>query len=486
MRHLRRNRIALAFWILGLIACYLLTPIGPRDGWQPAEDESVLGFANEGRSVLTWKRAIRKDDPTMPILVKDARTGRGQSQIGESGRRFKFHGFFPAAGMLLIENNRLFGGTDAVLLDRESVPDVATDLRCIDLATGKDRFTFRITEAKLDGDINWTTSRDGTSTAFLVFSKAEGRCRLEWRDLRSGDLILERFASAGRIALSPDGRYLAFVQKDTVEIWERATRQRVALIPDAILVPSYSGGFRSENYNMHQYGPEQFSNDSRLLLMHDETIWNWNISDKRYSPNRNGTKHMASWANPTILTPDSKSLIRVRMREMESYLEHREVHLDFLDCASASPIRTANFTPPSVYAGIGYPSIDQKVLAIAMQRHLGSDPNALDGWLGRIPFLGHRANGPRVIHTNILLDPTTLEELGRVDGSIDELSTESRLILTHCGDNFKTCQIWDFPPRKPLRWLLPALAAWTAAFWGCVFSLRFLAARRRRKRLAKG
>src|SRR5438128_196506 len=53
-----------AVWAIGLAVIWWLTPVGPRDGWQPARGDGVCGFLPNSRTLVTVGRA-REGGPPM-------------------------------------------------------------------------------------------------------------------------------------------------------------------------------------------------------------------------------------------------------------------------------------------------------------------------------------------------------------------------------------------------------------------------------------
>ena len=123
--------VSVLVWLVGILGVWRFTPVGPSESWQPPEDEAVLGFLSDDRTIVTVPRTIvtvprpSSRELTGPIRLWDIETGRlkatwfGQQDVFEQVN-------LPGSHDLLHFQQRV-GGTGA---GRADVPP--SSARCLD------------------------------------------------------------------------------------------------------------------------------------------------------------------------------------------------------------------------------------------------------------------------------------------------------------------------------------------------------------------
>ncbi len=94
---LNRYKWSLLLWLALLAFVRFYTPVGPRDGWQPAERERVIGFLSDGKILATFTE--KTDDFSSLVRLRNARTGNISREypiqklalIGSSGCSLNFN-----------------------------------------------------------------------------------------------------------------------------------------------------------------------------------------------------------------------------------------------------------------------------------------------------------------------------------------------------------------------------------------------------------
>jgi hypothetical protein len=99
-------------------------------------------------------------------------------------------------------------------------------------------------------------------------------------------------------------------------------------------------------------------------------------------------------------------------------------------------------------------------LLLAAGVHQSGEPTAAEQWLAKAPGLGW-VSDLRTQPAYVLVDAGTGREVARGSQWVGSCTPDARYLLGYRRD--LACQLWDVPPRRPWRWLLPAWGAWTSA-----------------------
>jgi WD40 repeat protein len=281
----------------------------------------------------------------------------------------------------------------------------------------------------------WILSNDGQTTAFVTWEGTS--LSVVVCDVRSGKKLSVLPDCGAVIHFSPDGRLLAASREKEILVFEIPSGREIArYVPPP--------GFQAP------FSPEAFSPDGKLLLDNNCNVWEIDTGARRFSvPNIR--------FNASMFSPDGKWLIVVEPGDWLAYYD-AATGMELPErrrCLSALNARmtlSSGLPDGSRIIACGYSQIPTH--------------GQIRSGLMKLPFVG--GNGALLrffedkwITTFVLMETDTGREIARGNVRTWMCTPDGRYLLS---DSYHVCELWDIPPRKPLRWLLPLIAAWSATF----------------------
>lgn len=435
MRHRKLIRFTARcfIWLLGLAVIWWLTPVGPRDGWQPPEDEFVCGFLKDGRTIVTVPRSATGartlgTPETGPIHLWNLETGALRATHFSRQDIFVRVGTAIPHNWLIIEE-RIGAPTEhnfrLQIRDALSATTIA-DFRC---------------HVPQD-NVWWMLSPDGRTTAFVTYEN--GEAQVDWKEVSSGQTVHTLSGWGEPILFSPDSRRLAACRWDNdrdgrcinrIGVWDIAGSEKPAVTFEMPAAPGH-------------FSPARFSPDVELLV--DDHCQVWEVASGRLRFKVPGVGRRFTF------TPDGCYLVTVGENPSESWLAYYEVTTGAELVERRVPLDIAAGRQMSLV-----PATRNGDLLLAYRIGHFSDPNVFQQWIGKIPGL-ERVGAPKPNPAFALIESVTGREVTRGEFGAQGCTPGDRYLLSRTRDN--VYKLWDIPPRKPLRWLLPAAAVWSVVF----------------------
>jgi hypothetical protein len=418
-------------WAAGVVGLWHITPVGPREDWQLPADEMIRGILSDDRTLVTIPRW---GNPATPVRLRDIGSGRLRAtHVGPHGDTFLRVCVAGTKDLLLVHER--VKGTDA---NTESY-----GLRVHDAWSWKEIASFsRELPAGRTSWSSWVLSSDGRTTAFVTYEK--GQPRVECREVASGLLLHQIPDCAGPLVFSPDGRRLVAVQGSSGLIFDAATGQELARLTQP-----------------NGYDPIQdleFSPDGSLLLQRFD-VFEVATGKRRFGLHAYGSAFTPDGREVAILTrlpPDDSDLRWLAYYDVatgQERVERRVPLFDDLDPGS----RLRKGTPDGRWL------FTEGTSAIRQ-------PTSVERWVGKLP--GFQTWGEtRVSRAFVLVEAATGREIMRGAGRPVMCTSDGQYMLSLSED--LRYQLWDLPPRKPLRWLLLLAGVWSIV----VFFLAWWSAR---------
>jgi hypothetical protein len=195
--------------------------------------------------------------------------------------------------------------------------------------------------------------------------------------------------------------------------------------------------------------PKQFSPDGTRLLDGDSNVWDVGTGTVRLAVP--GVHSNSSW-----LTPDGQALVVVNKAPSGSWLAYYDLTTGQEQAARRVPLAAGE--PAGFW--LGPATQDGRFLRVSLPPQTWVPPSPAVQWLSRLPGLGRLGHG-QTIDAFVLVEAATGREVGRGNCPAWACTDGGRYVLSRSHD--EVCQLWDVPPRKPWRRLLPVWAAWTSA-----------------------
>jgi WD40 repeat protein len=294
----------------------------------------------------------------------------------------------------------------------------------------------------------WAISDDGSTIANVTYDN-DGP-RVECHETQSGQLLRNLVGWHGPICLSADGRRLAaFRAEDKVReskwamgIWDLSTGRELALC--------------TETFNsLNAAWPIAFSSDSTQLLDSYGRVWDVASNEIRLRmPD-------SEWPN-TVFSGDGSHLIHLGWKEKGNWLtfwdvksgEEETSRRSLLDRDGTRNWRKLSSATPdaSILVAHGMQWVPAARWRAVLNRFAGV----------HLPYMSNH------VPACALLEAATGREVAL--GEVSDLfcSVDGRFAITLGTDG--RYQVWEFPQRKPLRWLLPSAAIWCAIIGLLVWS----------------
>jgi WD40 repeat protein len=426
-----RRRAMMMFaclWVAGIGALWWLTPVMPRDGWQPPADEFACGFLGDSRTLVTIRSAngtrAYGTPETGPIHVWDI----------ESGKLLASH--FNTQD---VSNRVLISEAGDLLKLKQHAKGAAPydfRLRLLEPRTGLEVASFRC-RALQDC---WILTRDGRTTAFVTYDM-DGPL-VEWYDVASGRLLRRLPGCRESIRFSPDGRRFAAYRGHSIVVFDVPGGKEI-------------GRFSLPGRPVHQTWLQAFSPDGTMLLEGGCNVWDVAAGKLRFAaPGAGG-----------VFTPDGRHIATVDQAPSGSWLAYYDI-----STGQESPelrVRLVGGTDPTMYLA---PATNDGRLVIALANPRTGPPTRIEAWLSRVPFLNNWLPGTTARDAYVLIETATGREITRGNGSTRAWSCtdDGRYLVGTSHD--VVYELWDVPARKSLRVFLAVGVGWSLivgvlAYW---------------------
>jgi hypothetical protein len=464
-RSLPTRRVALcALWLAGLGLIYWLTPYQPKAIRQPPQDDMVLGFLQDNRTLVTQPVSqgfipIYQGLPTTerqtlgPQLIGapqlfDVETGETRSvpvPLKESWTEI-----VPQQRQLLARNLRAVetDQTGSRLLIQERVDNDSVEeefFRIIDPSNGKEQCEIAVPYAR---SARWYVSPDDRVAVRwredreLVLPSFEGHRHVDVYDLSSRKLLWTARSSGG-VCFSADGNLLAVRNSDSLQILKVRNGE--------LLVPAL---------NCPDFGlPVGFSPDGRFVVGSSGLIWDVSSAKVR-------------GLDPSIVSAlfsaDGKTVIAVA-----SFFSRCELRCYDVASGQEFPERRKTLLEgPQARMALYWPVANRQILWVDGET-APSQPNLIEQWLARIPGL-ERWGQTRNNHVHMLIDLESGRMTALGHDYLRAVSNDGRYLVT-AGES--GVRLWELPLRTPWRSVL----VWGGA-WSMVLAAVGLVLRRRERR----
>jgi WD40 repeat protein len=442
----KRGALTIAFWAVGVAAISWLTPEGPHDGWQPPGTEVFCGFLPDSKTMVTAVRLARDeanefDRMKGPIRLWNIETGELRASHFGSGDLFAQVSVNQRLNALCIQEC-----VESVLVGNHIGPDHESrhslyNLRIHEVITGREISRF---QCRNQGPY-WEISEDGKTTAFCtVVGK---RYKVSVHDVASGRRL--SFIPGYRPLFSPDSQRIATCSIRDVSIFDVLSGNEIVC-------------FNSSDDHVAA-DPEQFSRDGKLLLDSLGSVWDVETGTRRFRlPD-------ITRVESSLFTVDGKALMVVDKSPPKSWLAYYDTN------TGKEILERRVFLSDSeeeVYLEPALP--DCSLITVLGTRP--SAPSNLVRWMAKLPYLS-RTLSVRGRNEFALVEASTGRELMRHDGWAKACTPDVRYFVCEANG---TAELWDIPPRKPLRWVLSFIAIWTVVLGLAVALLAAFAGRKAR------
>jgi WD40 repeat protein len=440
-------------WAVGVVAVFSMMPVGPREGWQPPPGEWVCGLLRDGHTMATvrWTRrvsATRGEESEFygPVRFWDIDTGELLRSLLPPGEVFTSANIYPGHDLLRVARRGSASGPESY------------SVRLYDAVSGEE--LVRLTEAGPARAHHWEFSTNGRIAAAVGVDEQKRKI-ITVHDFETGRR-LQTFLDCDMIRLSPDGRRVAGRRGSEYLVFDTISGKQIASL-----------GKHVDNRLMPRM-LQEFAPDGRWVLDDSGQIWDIDHNSLAFKIRPNCIYYSSAFA------PDSRTLITVGGTAKESWLA-------FYDLPTGQEETGRRIPLMSFPAGLGNCPIHFLRRASGKPRLIFVEvtPERIWStktwdWLSKIPGT-ERLFKRQSDHANIVVDTDTGRELMRdyIVTRFWSLTPDLRFALRY---NYaaQSIELWDIPPRKPLRWLLLAVAVWTVCLAGITWLLR----RQRRRRLA--
>jgi hypothetical protein len=431
----------LAAWAAGAALLYWHVDVGPREGWQPPHGDHVCGLLPDGRTVVTVRR-IRDAGNNLPDLY----AGPVRLWDIDTGTLVASH-FSPEQTFGLVHVDH---GFDVLHIGRPAaIADQRHDLEVslYDARSGLE--LTRLKESAPYQTTSWVLSPDGYTAAacgcdengtgsVAVIDRASGRRRFLLSDCHGG------------ICFSPDGRRFAALHgKHSPFVCDTATGREIARL-SPVGIEAWSA-------------PRQFLSDGKLLLDSTGQLWDADSGAR-----------LQQFSLNALFAPDGRAVIDAKTSPAGAWLAYYDVATATERVERRVPLTLFPATSWSGrYVSLGWANRDGSLLTVQAFSTSTALPPYLD-WLRRFPPLLRMV--PQATPEASVVDPANGHELMRAPIELWWLTPDRRYALSFRRSS-RVFEIWDVPPRKPVRWPIGVLEVWTLAI---VVSRLWLTRRARR------
>jgi WD40 repeat protein len=429
-------------WLLAWEAIVSFVPVQPRVviASHKVETEEVdtdyseyfMGFLPDGRALVTTM-GYDPNEPGQIYRLWDVNTGQ---DLGTFGRKDKT--ILP--NVVYLSQRDLLGEITFPIK-----PHIDSTYIIYDLTSHRETATIEL-ERREDGEDQICFSPDGKTLAFGTYSKKHGALRL--LEVATGRVLAdfhgEEFGCFNELIFSQDGsRFMTTVRK-------RNPNGKLSHDQKVIVLDVTTGKItRTFNHLGSRACRAALSPDGILLAI---SFWNasgdsleiWDLATgklkKTFPEGFNG------------FFPDGKGFITLDRDQMT-----------FCDINtgrqySGSHVSGATIGPNQSGLADPVPIPGTRLLTVPS----GTNPSFFYEWFGRFLRLRNRANSESTSQLEFL-DTTNGHKVGAVempviDGAISPDGKTLAVPISNFKEGESSIELWDIPPRKPLRWVLGLLA----------------------------
>jgi len=426
-------------WLGGIALLAYLTPVGLREGWQPRNDEYLVGLLSDGVTAVTiplpptlWFDPVQTRTQSGPIKLWNVHSGKLIAQHRDSQFRF----------------DRLLIAPKGLLQIIEPWPDdqFRFHLRLVDAHTGVELQCYEsINQQK---NIWWMITPDGTMSIFQTY---EGKKSfVEVRNNTTGQLIRRIEGWRESLKFSPDG---------TIFFAHDEARQDYGVFStkDGELLHRVVHEKRRDVW--HNRRPIALSPDNTLLLDDEGNVWDVCTSEKRYRVPRMNS-------NCLTFTPDGRYIVSL-------IKDKNECVMKWFDSTTGKEVesrRTSAATGDQLYMNLQLAPHRSQYPAkyMLVEGQTGTEQIAnWKKWLQQFAWLHWlNLNDVKFKHEYVLVEIAT--------GTVKARGTSALYGLTPLGDmlivrqNDQRLMLGNLPLSKPWRFILLICMTWTCVFLAIV------------------
>jgi WD40 repeat protein len=418
---------SLGAWLAGIIVLWLATPVVPRD-WQLPGDEGLLGFLDDGLTLVTAPRKVTGERPSNLLRLWDVEKGvllaSHPSEVEVTRRSW-----IERCDLLQIAQIKsgYVHGAPPFLPTRIGPNHISLSL--VEPRTGRLVKSFKF-ESWSD-PVSWKLSPDGQISSFDVYDG--DRSRVIWSDNMSGRQLRSLPGCQQPTCFSPNGKWFAACGDAQSVVCDVPGGKEIARLSSPL----------------GNAWPIAFSDDSTLLLDYDGNVWDI----------ATGTRRFAVPGPRCFFTPDGRGIIALVSGLTSTWLayydtatgkENLERRLSL--CADAEP---------QMYLA---PITSDRRLVVVAGTYTRS-PSALEVKLSGIPFLRDWSES-RKINTYTVIDTATHREIAHGHSPYCFSSPDGRYLFTRGPEPLDGTKapydVWDIPPHRSWRFFAMAAAVWSS------------------------
>jgi hypothetical protein len=293
-------------------------------------------------------------------------------------------------------------------------------------------------------------ARSGKQLATLTCHPAGGgvelkEARLEWQEVGTGKLSRVLPDWAGPLCFSPDGRLLATSRSKKDDGGGTHTRITVCNAATGQELKTLSNSVTITLNDAPGAAPWEFSPDGRFLLDTLGRVWEVGTGNKLMDVTGTGigNAHFTQDGSYLVVFVPSGSFLTYHNLLTGREETERRVSLNASGLVGQHSL---SLVDP-----------DERLLMVQGVRSSGMMEKLLDR-LRELTGISNR-RVPRQYAAFVIVEAASGRQIQSGDGYATCCSHDGRhLIVANNG----VTEVWEVPPYKPLRWLLPAAAIWTA------------------------
>jgi WD40 repeat protein len=429
-------------WLAGIIVLWLATPTAPRE-WQLPGDEGLLGFLDDGRTLVTTPRKVTGERPSNLLRLWDVEKGALLASYA-SEVELSRSSWIERCDLLQVEQMKsgYFRGAPPFLPTRHGPNHFRLSL--VDARTGRLVKSFEF-ESRSDS-VWWKLTSDGQISSFDVYDGE--RSRAIWSDNVSGRQLRELPGCQQPTCFSPDGQWFAACGDGQIVVCDVPGGKEIARLSS----PPGNAAW-----------PIAFSDDGTLLLDYHGNVWDIATRTRRFAVPGPG-----SVPGPgCFFTPDRRGIIALVSGLTGTWLA-------YYDTASGKENlerRLSLFAAPEPEMYLAPITSDRRLVVVAGT--YTRPPTALELKLSGLPFLRDWSES-RKINTYAVIDTATNREIAHGHSAYCFSSPDGRYLFTRGREPLSGAgapfDVWDIPPRRSWRFFAMAAAVWsclaaTLSYW---------------------
>ena len=418
-----------AVWLLGAIVTAWIVPVGPWDGWQPERSGMRPQFLADDTTIVTAGPDNGHAPITGPIRLWDINTGGLLKSHFSTNDEFMWVWYERSI--------------NKVCLDQiEPSPSINASgrghtLRLIDPWTGAEFRRFQTNTERSPGD--WLIDETGRTLACSYWDSWNRRSII-WHDMATGRKLVELPNHTGSMSFSPDGRrFAAYGSNYQIHVFDVPSGEEIAHLD-----PNYS-----------VVATVAFSPDGNLLVDGRGQVWDLANSQVKWS-----VPNLHYWCY--FFVEDGTTLVAMQKLDDGFRLVFYEVASgrelvgrgQMINVGSACNLAPANPT--------------KSLLSVLGRTE--TPPSIVHEWLGKLPYL-RPIYQTRVHDRFVVIETSTGRQLSCGEGLAGDSTADGRCHLCYQttqhwdGSSDTSWTIWNIPARRPTRWVLYGIFAWTVVWW---------------------